>query len=46
MQSNTLKHLQSFQIEKEFKEKLKEESNGLWKNQKEIRQMLHPTLSE
>ena len=36
----------NYQLEKEFKQKLKEDSEYLWKNQREIRQMLHPTLSD
>eukprot|EP00347_Sterkiella_histriomuscorum_P012234 403369376 len=45
--SCTLRHLKNYQIEKDFKQQLKSDAeNYLWKNQKEIRQMLHPTLCE
>ncbi|CDW75232.1 UNKNOWN [Stylonychia lemnae] len=44
---STLRHLRNYQIEKEFQSQLKSDAEQyLWKNQKELRQMLHPTLCE
>ena len=43
---STLRHLKNYQIQQEFREQLKKDASQLWKNQKEIRQMLHPTLCE
>jgi len=43
---HTLRHLRNYQVESEFKQRLSQDAQSLWKNQREIRQMLHPTLGE
>eukprot|EP00347_Sterkiella_histriomuscorum_P002132 403369345 len=42
----SIKHLKDYIIEKQFREQYLQDAQNLWKNQNEIKQMLHPTLDK